>query len=421
MELHKNGWASSRSWSSLIRPAILIALVGLIGYRRVQSTPPELIDFYNAYYPAGRLILEAPERLYSFAKLIVLGFVNLPIIAYLFTPFSLLDEFPAGFLFTLVGVVSVVTFVWWLIRLANLKGWRKFALITLVVVSTPTYYSIWLGNTTHTVFLFVLASFLCARLKRDFLSGAFLAIAGLLKIPLLFPILYFILRRRWQALKGFVATLIGIVGLSILVCGFSLNWVWFEKNILSFSDGAVIAYNNQSVDSFLLRFLTNAPIDSWELVQGNWQFKLLRYGLFLLLIGGTMAVILCSKKIESSQAENLEFSSILCLGLLISPISWTHYYILLLLPIALYLGGQLSIPRQGYWLLLMGISILLISTPHIRRVPFENPVLAAFTRYFLVSHFFLGGTLLLGILLLTRYRLGFTSKLLGIRKSERSN
>lgn len=243
MQLHKSSLTSSRSWQSWIGSFLLILVAGLIAYRRIRSTPPELLDFYNAYYPAGKMIFKNPDRLYSFAKSIILGFVNLPIIAYLLTPFSVLDEYPAGVLFTLMGVGSAILSGWLLIKLAKLSGWRQTIFILLLLINTPIYYSLWLGNSTQTVFLFVIASFLCFRLKRDVWSGVFLAIAGLLKIPLLFPILYFVLRKRWQVVKGFFATLVATFGLSVIVCGLNLNLTWFKECILAFSGKVVTAYN----------------------------------------------------------------------------------------------------------------------------------------------------------------------------------
>ena len=396
---------SFRLWQNQVRTFILIFVISIIIYRRIQSTPPELLDFYNAYYPAGKLIFENPETLYSFAKSIILGFVNIPIVAYLFTPFALLDRNISGILFTLFGLISVVWCGWLLIKISKLRKWKQSGFILLIAINTPIYYSIWLGNSTQTVFLFVIASFICMRMKRDVWSGIFLAIAGLIKIPLLFPILYFILRKRWQTVKGFFATLTAIASLSILICGFPLHLDWFRECILNFSGKVVSAYNVQSADSFIIRLLTNAPIDNWDYTEGDWRFKLLRYTLFLILIGGTVFTTLCSQKIKSTKAESLEFSSFLCLALLISPVSWTHYYLVLLLPIALYLGGKLGIPNQWQWNTAMWLSILLITTPNVRDVPFTNPILAAFTRHFLVSHFFWGGTLFLGILLAARWRI----------------
>lgn len=183
----------------------------------------------------------------------------------------------------------------------------------------------------------------------------------------------------------------------------SLNITWFQKCILTFSGKAVAGNAVQSVDSFLIRLLTNAPIDSYDYVEVDWVFKLLRYTLLAILIGGTILTILRSRQVKSPEIESLEFSSFLCLTLLISPISWTHYYLLLLLPIALYLGGQLGISNRWQWNAAMLSIIVLVIAPNIRNIP-QNPVIAALTRHVLISHYFWGGILLLVVLLATLWR-----------------
>jgi hypothetical protein len=59
----------------------------------------------------------------------------------------------------------------------------------------------------------------------------------------------------------------------------------------------------------------------------------------------------------------LEYALVLNLALVMSPLSWTHYYLLLLLPWGLYLGGRLSLPESGCTRGLMWTGILLSSLP----------------------------------------------------------
>jgi Glycosyltransferase family 87 len=408
--------------TSTILPLLLLVMIGLLVLRRLFHLPLELLDFYNAYYPAGRLVIEHPERLYSFAESIILGFVNLPILAFLFTPFSLLERSTAGLLFTILGVISTVVFGVGLIKIANLQGLKRYFLILLLVANAPMFYSIWLGNSTHMVFLLLIASLSCLRLKRECLGGVCLAMAGLLKPPLLFMLLYFALRKRFWAIFGAMVTLGTSVGVSILVLGLRLNLVWFQECILKFAGKIVAAYNSQSVDSFLIRLMTNAPIDSWELVDGNPLIKLLRYSIFLLLIGGSLLVLLKQKNVQSIhsiEVESLEYSIFLTLTIIISPISWTHYYLFLLLPIALYLGNQLLIPRRLSVQVMMLVSILLVISPNVRSIPFQHPLLVAMTRYLLVSHFFLGGVLLLVVLLMAHWQITRSPSLLRMSQAGR--
>jgi hypothetical protein len=389
--------------SRVFRPdygiSILFVLLFLLTvYYKVNCA--KIWDFNVAYYPTGRIILENPEHLYISLK----GFVNLPILAYLFTPFSLLSEYRAATLFTILGVLSVFAAGGFLIKLTNASGWRRTGIIALLATSFPVYDCFLLGNTTHFVLLLLLGVFFCLRAKRTIWGGVLLASAALIKIPLLFLIVYLAMRGRWRMMAAFALTLLTVVGCSLLLLGLDLNLTWFNHCILTFSNKAIAAHNVQSVDGFLIRLLTNSPLNSWIPIEVGWEFKVMRYAMLSLLIGGTLWVCWHSRVPKTSQEENLEFSSFLCLSLLISPISWTHYYLFLLLPFSLYVGGHLAIPHKWRWSSLMLLSIVLIALPPVKSIWFNNPVFTVLARGFLVPHYFWGGVLLLGILLSARWR-----------------
>lgn len=388
---------------------LFISLFLSIVYYRFNHSfiPGTLADFHLAYYPAGRIILENPNNLYGYLVGTPfennLSFVNLPILAYLFTPFSLLNEHFSVALFTILGVLSVFLSGYFLIKLANVSGWKRTVLVVLLAINAPLHISLQLGNTTHFVLLLLLGSFVCFRANRDIESGVLLAVAALIKIPLLFLTVYFALKGRWQVVAAFCLLLFTVVGFSLLLFGLDLNLTWFNQCILAFSNKAIGGYNAQSLDSFLIRLLENSPVDSWIPIEIGWEFRLMRYALLSLLIAGTIWVCWYSKSPQTSAAENLEFSSFLCLALLVSPISWTHYYLFLLLPFSLYLGKQLAIPNKWNCSGLMLLSIFLVTLPPVKSVWFNNPGFTLLARAFLVPHFFWGGLLLLGLLLAARW------------------
>lgn len=380
-----------------------LLFLSIIYYKYNVDTPP-LGDFVKAYYPAGRLVLEKPDDLYRIAKINVFGFVNIPIIAYLFTPFSLLNLDSAKIVFTVLGILSIFLAGFFLLKLTHVDGWRRTGLFLLLALNGPFYNSIQLGNTTHFVFLLLIGLFFCYQTKRDILSGVLLASAAIVKIPLMFICIYFMLRKRWRAVASFFTILLAFVGFSLLIFGFNLNLTWFNECILAFSGKAIAGYNVQSVDSFLIRLLTNSSLKSWQLIEVGWDFKLIRYLMLSLLIGGTIWILWRLKRPTTLEAENLEFSIFLCLALITSPISWTHYYLFLVLPFALYVGDMLSIPKNWSWQGLILLSIFLVSAPPIKDIWFDNIVFTFLARAVLVPHHFLGGILFLGILLTARWQ-----------------
>ncbi|MBD1889419.1 glycosyltransferase family 87 protein [Coleofasciculus sp. FACHB-SPT9] len=383
------------------------------------SNPPAqnlFADFDKAYYPAGRLILENPADLYLPDKN-CLGqpgcpagtFVNIPIIAYLFTPFSLLSQQNAHVLLMFLSCIAILFTYYLLIKLGELTtGKQKIALLGLFAINGPLYYNLREGNSTHFVLLLLIAAFFCIQAKREIWTGALLAIAALIKIPLFLFGVYFVMRSRWRVVAGFSAALLAIVGASILLFGFDLHQTWFEMCIQPYAGKPIAAYNSQSLDSFLARLLTDGGLTKWLPLEVGLGFKLVRYALLSLLFGATIWICWRSKKPVTLEEENLELSVVLCLALLTSPISWTHYYLLLLLPLSLYLGNKLAVPNKQLWSSLIILGILLISLPVTYTLAYFKPGNAQFLSYLVsrvfISHYFFGDILLLGVLLAARWQ-----------------
>lgn len=385
-----------------------VPAIGMMLFLWRVSTPPVdewFGDFFVAYYPAGHLILQNTSDLYSTHRL---GFVNIPIIALLFTPFTSFNRSIAIILFTILGILTILITYYFLIRLTKVSGWKKIALLGLFVINGPLYHSIWYGNLTHFVLLVLLLVFFCLKKKREFWLGILLVIAALIKIPLFLLGIYFATRRNWRVVAGFGAALLAIVGASLLLFGVELHLTWYHQCILPFAGKVMASFNVQSLDSFLARLAYSSY--KWWPIDIDWRFKVIRYALLSLLVGTTVWVGWRSQPPQTLEVENLEFSIILCLALLISPISWTHYYLFLLLPFSLYLGNKLAVPQGRLWSSLVVTSILLTSLPVINAAP-ANPTLNFLYSRLLLSHYFLGGVLFLGILLAARWH---TSKLSGL-------
>ena len=87
----------------------------------------------------------------------------------------------------------------------------------------------------------------------------------------------------------------------------------------------------------------------------------------------------------------------LVLAVVTSPVSWSHYYLLLLLPWALYLGGRLGLPDDAATRWLMVGGMLLSSLPVIVP-PLGSGLIAAIVSRTIVSAWMFGGLLMLAAL-----------------------
>ena len=360
-----------------------------------------LSDFNKAYYPVGKLILENPASIYA-NQCSNAGFVNLPILATLFIPFAFLNLTTAQILMTLLGCLSISLTCYILINYQNITERKKILLFGIVAINGPLFYSLRQGNSTHFVLLLLLVALICLENKRELWGGILLAISALIKLPLFLFGVYFFLRGRWRVFLSMSVATMAIVGISLLLFGVDLHQVWLQQCVQNNVGHPVAAYNVQSLDGFLARLLTDNNFFNWEPLKVGWQFKIIRYLLLSVIVGGTILVCWRSKPPITLEEQNLEFSIVLCLAMLISPISWTHYYLFLLLPLSFYLGNRLAVPLERPWFNWVMLSVMLISLP-VKRFHFDDPVLMLVIFKLLISHYFYGGLLLLGIFLTARW------------------
>ena len=385
--------------------SIIIISIFLIEYNFLS--PPVwhyMWDFYTSYYPAAQAALTDPMQIYMHMDA-GLGFVNIPIVAALLAPLGYLTAPYAAMTFAMFSMAALAFAVPWLSRLARLKSWQQVAFLTAIALDYPIHDSLKYGNLSHFTLLLVIGLYGGLIVQRYFWCGVLLAVAGLIKIPLLTLILYFILRREWQAVRGFVLTLAAIIAASWLWFGSALHILWFQSAILAFMGKSMCAYNAQSIDGFLSRFMLDCVIDShngWVLHDVTPGFLALRLA-FIAVVGAlTMGFLWRAGPPQNAGQACLEFSAVLCLALLIAPIAWIHYYGLLCVALALLLGGRLALPRGRGWRIAMAAGFLLTMAPPLRTLPSAGSIAVFTAKALIMPHYFLGGVLLLGTILLAR-------------------
>ncbi|MBD2018583.1 DUF2029 domain-containing protein, partial [Leptolyngbya sp. FACHB-36] len=267
---------------------LALAMILLLGLATEPQARDAFVDFTKAYYPAAKAALLNPAELYARSD-DDLTFVNLPIVALLFAPFAALDVSTAAALMTAVGAIATISACYLCIRYTNVTGWQKVLLVGLFVANGPLFYNLRIGNTSQYTLLLLLGA-LWLQPKRSVLAGCLLAIAGIIKVPLLLFGAYYVLRGRWRVVAGFVGTL-GAIGLaSLLVFGPDLHVTWYQACIQPFAGKPISAFNVQSVDGLLSRSLLGGGLRNWLPMQVDWSYKLVRYAILSLLVGSAIWV-----------------------------------------------------------------------------------------------------------------------------------
>jgi hypothetical protein len=354
-------------------------------------------EFRIAYWHAARVAFSNPIDMYGLGTW---AFVNLPIMVLPFLPFAGLGEYQAGAVFLVLAIALSVLAWRQLVLLGKLDGKGRWLLAGLFVLNGPLFYCLRQGNSTILVLPLLAAALAALESKRPFRSGLFLAAAVLIKPPLLLLPAYYAFRRQWRITAGAAALGLTVCALSLLLFGVDIHRTWCERCIAPFAGRALASYTSQSLSSFLARWFCDFDSgEVWWPIPVDGRFRLLHYLLAGSLAAGTLLVCLRRPIRDQAAAERLDFCLVLCLALVISPVCWTHYYLLLLLPAALLLGGQVGQPPTLGRLASLAAAFLALSLP-VRGWSVNRWGLTV-----LVSHYLAGALLLLILLAFTRHRL----------------
>jgi hypothetical protein len=394
-------WPKGRTGSWLAVAAFGVAAQAILWS---VSEPADLFsDFYKAYFHAGDLLLtDGAVATWESVESADVGFVNIPILAWLFVPLAMLGEPAAGWAFLALGVVAIAAIYALLLRLGDFDVASGAMLALSILACGPLVNSLREGNTTHFILLLLVFALLLWRAGHEYAAGLVLGVCALFKLPLLLFGLYVLLRGRWRMVAGGATAIVGTGLLSVAVFGIQINIDWYRNCIEPFLGGVIPAFNVQSIDGFLARLETGPTmLMEWGPKAAPLWHKIIRNVVVAAMF--VLAFVAIIRGDRSAPGERpferytLEFSILLVLAVVTSPVSWSHYYLLLLLPWGLYLGGRLGLPDDAATRWLMAGGMLLAALPVIV-LPLGSGLVAAIVSRTIVSAWMFGGLLMLAAL-----------------------
>ena len=166
---------------------------------------PEILfsDFYKAYFSAAEELWQrGPSATWGTSESAVLGFVNIPILAWLFAPLAPLGELDAAWLFLALGAVATVTAFLLMLRLGSFSAATGALLALSFLANGPLVNTLREGNTTHFILLLLVVALLLWRAGAEFSAGLVLGFCAMFKLPLMLFALHFLLRKRWRIVAG---------------------------------------------------------------------------------------------------------------------------------------------------------------------------------------------------------------------------
>jgi alpha-1,2-mannosyltransferase len=398
-------------WPVVMSPAaiaVTLSVASLPLLLFLSDPRPVFSDYWKAYFPAALAVLGDPSGFAPMFDRGVASFVNLPVIALLFVPFAFMGQWVGVGAFSLLGLAAVAATWLLLVRLAELREERHWLLLLLFATNGPLLNSIKEANTTHMLLPALAGALMLLRGRRDLAAGAVLGLATLIKLPLALFGAYFLLRGRWLAALGMAGVCLIGAGLSVLLFGWDIHVLWFEKSVLRYNAHFVGAFNAQSIPAFFLRLQVGTGIlDSWDTVAPT-AFTRIASNIAIGLIYVAVLVVFLglwrSARTQAGphQALDIEYLVVITLAVVASPLSWSHYYCWLLLPAAFLLNQSEVASRAQRLTGLAGIALI---TPAVIIVRPAYAAIAPAATLLAVSHYLYGGLAWLVFLLWSRSRL----------------
>ncbi|MES1156687.1 MAG: glycosyltransferase family 87 protein [Alphaproteobacteria bacterium] len=374
--------------------AVLSAAMALFVF--LGSQPTNLFeDFKDAYLAAGKAVLSGPAALRPQIQLGAYGFVNIPIVAYLFAPFALVPQRVATSAFLLIGLGSVLGA--WLLICRRYRFDRMESALALFALSSfgPLIYSFREGNASHILLLALAGGLTLSSARRDLAAGAAFAAAAIIKPPLLLIGLYYALRGRWRIVAAGLGLCVATLILSLLVFGWSMHVLWFEQ-FRAYASAPMPGYNDQSLAAAALRFVLGQ--ESYQ----DWGPRPLPSLVHTGVLAATLALFVTGvwaalRGRGRADREDLEIFLLLAFICVASTVSWSHYYVWLL-PGFAFAYARLKSDGATGWPMPATLAAFVLAMPTGSLT--HPPVYGVLAPYFIVivSHLLYGGLIFYAVL-----------------------
>ena len=251
-------------------------------------------------------------------------------------PFAWLEYQNAFLMWTIISFAALSVALWLIVRHLDIQvsAWSVLPCVTMLLLCYPFRSQVIHGQFNLILLLLVTLVWVAARSGYSRWAGVALGVATAIK---LFPgllFLYFVLRREWKVLAFGATTLAAVTGLTAVAFPAGTFHTYLVEVLPSLSKWQSHASNISLIGFWSKLFdpVSAGPITILPL----WRSHLLaRLGGLLscgLVLASTIPVILGARtRSDLDQA----FGLLVMATILVSPIAWDHYLLLLIVPLAI--------------------------------------------------------------------------------------
>lgn len=249
-----------------------------------------------------------------------------PFYVMLFMPFVNYDNMQLIQYFRIFNMMLVIiALVLWLRMLRAHPLWW-FVVFIFTLNYQPLFDTLSYGQ-SDVLFLAGFTVILYAiHVGHDKFAGVLLAVLTLCKVyPVIF-VVFFVIKRQWDVLIGFLIGLIACNAVSIAVIGWDIH-VQYILSVLPIIGGTTSWIDNQTIAGFLARWYDNPfALNRFTLHSIEQIARIISY-----LLSALVCVITFRDTPARSSAYALQYSLFIVLMVVAVPVAWMHYATMLLL------------------------------------------------------------------------------------------
>ncbi|MFN3532242.1 MAG: glycosyltransferase family 87 protein [Candidatus Brocadia sp.] len=262
---------------------------------------------------------------------------------------------------------------------------HPFLYLAPTLCCTPYVWNIYLlGQPNLLLLVCMLGAFTCLQLKKEWCAGALIALAVAIKAFPILSIVYLVYRRHWKATLSTLAFLLFfLVLLPAPFRGFHRNLLdiktWIDGMVLRYEADSIAqrpdrgySYKNQSLIAVANRLLR--PVDAFQLKKESvcvnftdLEFKSVNVIIVIAGLGLCLFYITSMPRYahRTFHTDSIEYAMLLLLILIITPLSFTYFYVWLLYPFMVVFNILLAAPNpsreRNITLTWLAVCLLLLS------------------------------------------------------------
>lgn len=256
-----------------------------------------------------------------------------PVLGILSLPFGFVSYKVSAILWLIIEIICLYAIVWRMLEWWDGKrSVRKCVLIVLAALGwMPLIEELWLGQIGTLLLLLLLSAWMKFETRRDACGGCLLGIAIAIKIFAWPVVAFLLLYRRWKAALSALAAIVTINMCALLILGKD-QFLYYYQHVAP-SIGMLYRSHDCNYSTWTLgkrvfgeygRYFASAPL----LFSPSGE-KVVTYLLPILVLLSGLGIVAIMKKFENA------FGAVLLISILVSPIAWTHYNLLAIIPLAI--------------------------------------------------------------------------------------